>query len=220
MDNLQSLLDFSSYKTKSEIFLHAHVIAESVLLHWQFKSLKGSFHTIESIEFYIIAPNVFEDDSEFGGATHKRREQLSSGKFYIHTKSKGDRWTLPIFNRHGIDITSGNPETGTYAGILIRHLGGTNHRDGSGLALRAILRGHSGFEPMPRGPKNTCWTNVEAKILTDLNNADIFENSTGIILVRKKRPYPERFKIKTNKRIGIENTRFADELLQFSLESR
>ncbi|AGH95091.1 hypothetical protein [Pseudobdellovibrio exovorus] len=216
MSTLKALLSFSHVRTHQEALVHARTIAEELLLNWKIKSACGSLHTFEGLEFYLSIPHVLEDDVDNAGASHKRKEQLTSSRFYVHTKSKGDRWSLPIFNRHGVDITCGNPDLGIYAGILIRHIGGKNHQDGSGRALRVLLRGDIGFLPISRKktPQNFGWSEKEKMILQELNGADIFRNSTGIELVPSSRDFTD-LKIIAKKRIGIEKTKYANELLRF-----
>lgn len=216
METLKSLLNFSHVKTHQEVLAHARKISEELLLNWKIKSLTGSLHTFEGLEFYLTIPHVLEDDVDNKGASHKRKEQLTSARFYVHTKSKGDRWSLPIFNRHGVDITCGNSDLGIYAGILIRHLGGKNHRDGSGRALRVLLRGDDGFLPITRkkAPQHFGWSETEKEILQKLNGAHIFNNATGIALIRSARDSSD-LKIVEKKRVGIDKTKYADELLRF-----
>lgn len=220
-EQLQQLLDFSKTTDKQSVFDHANNIAKELLLNWQIRSESESLHTLEALEFYLIIPNLFEDDRKKEvngkrGATHKRMEQLESGTFYVHTKSAAS-WTLPIFNRQGIDITCGNKSKDIYGGILIRHVGGINNKDGSGRALRVILRGDSGHAPIPRSSDKFGWSNTEKEVLKKLNGANIFSNQTGIRLIRRPSNQSTR-EVLSEKRIGIEGTIYADERLRFFLK--
>lgn len=225
-NRLLGLLDFSQVQNEGDVFEQAQKIAEELLLNWQIKSNERSLFSIEAIEFYLIIPDVFEDDANAQpkGATHGRPEQLSQGKFYVHTKSKKG-WTLPTFNRHGIDITCGKETRGSddktkgriYGGILLRHIGGQDHKDGSGRALRVLLRGEAGHKTIAHESDEHGWSDEEKEILEKLNQSDIFENDLGIELVYSPRPKEERVQIVSGRRIGIEETRFADAKLRFFL---
>lgn len=137
--HLLKLLDFSHVKNVTQLREHAAQIAVEIMQNWELVSFNQS-RRILALEFYLIIPGIFEDDSTTlvagkKGAAHKRFEQLSCGHFHFHfhTKSKGEKWSPPIFNRHGVDITCGTKEKGIYGGILLRHLSGENCQDGSGL---------------------------------------------------------------------------------------
>ncbi len=215
---LMEILDFSNVKNENDVLARAQKVASELLLNWQIRSSKKTLHSIEAVEFYLIIPGKFEDDANAQpkGATHRRPEQLSKGKFYVHTKSKAG-WSLPIFNRHGIDITCGNGALGIYGGILLRHLGGHGNKDGSGRALRVLLRGEAGHRSIPQGSKEAAWSDEEREILKKLNQADIFDNELGIELVFSPRPNDKKVQISSGKRIGVDKTRFANVNLRFFL---
>lgn len=208
-------LDFAKCKTLKDTLQKAEVIATELILHYKIESYKNTLHTIEALEFYLVIPQILEDDVGTGGASHKRIEQLTSSCFYVHTKSKGENWSLPIFNRHGIDITCGDARKNIYGGILLRHLGGKNHSDGSGKALRVLLRGDAGHKKISRDSSEFGWSEKEKKILCELNGKNIFENDVGIKLVRSDRHDIDKIKIVAAKRVGIEKTKFAELKLRF-----
>ncbi|MBK7962454.1 MAG: hypothetical protein IPK04_15460 [Bdellovibrionales bacterium] len=215
-NRLIEILDFSKVQNVNDVLVQAQEIASELLLNWQIRSSKKTLHSIEAVEFYLIIPGIFEDDANAQpkGATHRRPEQLSQGRFYVHTKSKAG-WSLPIFNRHGIDITCGNGAIGIYGGILLRHLGGHGNKDGSGRALRVLLRGEDGHRTISQGSNEAAWSDEEREILKKLNQADIFENELGIELVFSSRPIDKKAQILSGKRIGVDKTRFANVNLRF-----
>ena len=82
---------------------HAAMVAFEIMNNWELISFNES-RRILALEFYLIIPGIFEDDSTVyidgkNGAAHKRFEQLSAGHFHFHTQSKGEKWTPPILNR-------------------------------------------------------------------------------------------------------------------------
>lgn len=205
---LLGLLDFTKIKDLSAVQNQAHLIAQELLSNWSIVGLGGTARII-AIEFYLHIPGIFEDN-----ASHNRLEQLSHAKFYFHTKSKGEKWSPPIFNRHGLDITCGNSKHGIYAGILLRHLAiGPNHRDGSGLALRSLLRGAAGFDKTKSGSVEFGWKQSELEIMKSLNHQSIFGHDIHL----EYRPIIPRPKIIALPRVGIAKTRFADEPLRFKV---
>src|SRR6056297_1542429 len=152
---LLDLLSFSDCKNEDDVLKKSSAIANELIKNWKIVTKNGE-RRLWGLEFYLFIPGVFEDE-----AAHCRKEQLNSGTFYFHTKSKDPKdWTPPIFNRHGVDITCGNGEK-IYGGILLRHLGGEGHRDGSGLALRSLVRGDKGFNPIKRGAPESKWSEEE-----------------------------------------------------------
>lgn len=205
---LLHLLDFTQVKNLSKVRDQAHLIAQELLSNWSIAGLGGTAR-IMAIEFYLHIPGVFEDN-----ASHNRLEQLSHAKFYFHTKSKGEKWSPPIFNRHGLDITCGNGERGIYAGILLRHLAiGPLHRDGSGLALRALMRGEAGFEKIVAGSPEFGWKAAELEVMRKLNHQSIFGHEIHLEYSPREKPLI----ISALPRIGIAKTRYASELLRFKV---
>lgn len=202
--HLEKLLDFSHCNSKENVLNHAQIVAIELMNNWKIVSLKGE-RRFWGLEFYLTIPRVFADS-----ATHEREEQFEKGTFYFHTKSKGG-WTPPIFNRHGVDITCGNKDRGIYGGILLRHLGGEGHRDGSGLALRSLVRGDQGFRPIKRGDLNSKWSKDEISFFHRVNNNSIFNDEMFL----QHNPLPEKIEIESVKRVGIEKTNFSEELLGF-----
>lgn len=211
---LLKLLDFSHVRNIHELREHAAKIAFELMSNWELISFVESRRFL-GLEFYLIIPQIFEDDSTAigikKGAAHKRLEQLSSGNFYFHTKSKGEKWSPPIFNRHGVDITCGNKEKEIYGGILLRHLSGKDSLDGSGRALRAILRGDKGFQPVKLKSTDFGWSKKEIELIKREHNTSIFEGEIKLSWA----PLKNSIEIKRLPRVGIENTRYANELLRF-----
>ncbi len=203
--NLREKLSFSHCKDISAILAHSYLIAEELMNNWKIVSKKGE-RRFWGLEFYLHIPGIFEDD-----ATHKRIEQLNSGTFYFHSKSKGycadtgkPNWTYPIFNRHGVDITCGDQQH-IYGGILLRHLGGEGHRDGSGLALRSLMRGDAGFKPIKRGSPEHGWSGEEKAIFERMNNQPIFGGEISL----EHDPLSKSIIPQKIPRIGIKKTKFA-----------
>lgn len=212
-ENLKKMLDFTRCDSKEKVLAHASDIATELIRNWEIVTPKGKRRFL-GVEFYLKVPGVFEDD-----ATHEREEQLESGTFYFHTKSKNENgWTPPIFNRHGVDITCGDNDSGIYGGILLRHLSGSGHRDGSGLALRSLVRGDDGFKSIKRGTPENGWSADEINFFRqekENENLSIFEGEMYL----QPASLPTEVEIIGVKRVGIEKTKFADELLGFRCEN-
>lgn len=205
MNKLLSLLDYTKVISPSDVVTHSQVIAEELIRNWKIKSF-GQERAFLGLEFYIYIPEIFEDT-----AVHQRREQLETGTFYFHTKSKGEKWSPPIFNRHGVDITCGNKDRKIHGGILLRHLGGEGHTDGSGYALRSIMRGDEGFKKIPHGLGLNTWTDSEKEFFKRFNNHAIVGGEIELVW----RPGHYSGKITSHERIGIENKSHAKEKLRF-----
>lgn len=201
---LENLLDFSRCDSKEKVLSHAEVIARELINNWEIVSPGGKRRFL-GLEFYLIIPDIFVDD-----ATHERCEQQKSGTFYFHTKSQ-KKWTPPIFNRHGVDITCGNEMHRIYGGILLRHLSGNGHKDGSGLALRSLVRGDKGFKTIARGTPENKWSEDEISFFNTENESSIFEGEMYL----QHAPLTEEAGIVSVKRVGIDKTIFADERLGF-----
>ncbi len=204
VSQLKGLFNFDCCNSRDKVLSHAGLVARELMNNWKIISPYGERRFL-GLEFYLIIPEVFVDD-----ATHARREQLESGTFYFHTKSKG-QWTPPIFNRHGVDITCGNKDCGIYGGILLRHLGGEGHRDGSGVALRSLVRGDQGFKPIKRGSPLGKWSNAEIDFFNRENSSSIFNGPMRV----EYDPLIEKIEVTPVARIGLGNKQFAKELLGF-----
>ena len=202
--NLLKLLSFAHCQNKEGVLRHASSVARELILNWKIITPTGE-RRILGLEFYLNIPGIFIDSS-----THKRDEQLDRGTFYFHTKSKNPNWTPPIFNRHGVDITCGDKAYGIHGGILLRHLGGLGHRDGSGLALRCLVRGDKGFLPIKRGFPNQ-WSENEIAFFKKMNAASVFGHAMYLAYA----PLSEKVKITKRPRIGIESSNHAQEPLGF-----
>lgn len=202
--NLLKLLSFAHCQNKEGVLRHASSVARELILNWKIITPTGE-RRILGLEFYLNIPGIFIDSS-----THKRDEQLDRGTFYFHTKSKNPNWTPPIFNRHGVDITCGDKAYGIHGGILLRHLGGLGHRDGSGLALRCLVRGDTGFLPIKRGCPNQ-WSVSEIAFFKKMNAASVFGHAMYLAYA----PLSEKVKITKRPRIGIESSNHAQEPLGF-----
>ncbi len=205
---LIDLLDFETCESEEEVLEKAELIASELINNWKIKTKRGE-HRFLALEFYLCIPNLIEDS-----AVHCRDEQLNSGTFYFHTKSKFPNWSPPIFNRHGVDITCGNREKGIYGGILLRHISGEKTQDGSGRALRGIVRGDKGFETVKRGSSEAKWSEEEKDFFKRINNQSIFGNEIQLIY----EPITPKLKLRSIKRIGIENTSHANLNLRFICE--
>ncbi|MBA2404638.1 MAG: hypothetical protein H0V66_07695 [Bdellovibrionales bacterium] len=219
--HLLTMLDFSHVKNVHEVREHAAEIAFEIMNNWELVSFDQT-RRILALEFYLIIPKIFEDDSTvtdlvtgIKGAAHKRFEQLTPGCFYFHTKSKGEKWSPPIFNRHGVDITCGDKEKEIYGGILLRHLSGANNQDGSGRALRAILRGDKGFDPIQSSSKDFGWSEQELALIKKMHHQSIFDGDIRFVWA----PLENKVELKRLTRIGIDKTKFANELLRFVVKS-
>lgn len=153
------------------------------------------------LEFYIFIPDHFEDDS-----VHCRPEQLDCGTFYFHTNAKAPNWAPPIINRHKIDITYKNKSLGIYRDILLKHLDREGNKDGSGLALRSIMRGDSGFQSIPRGSAHSNWSAEEIEFFKSRNETSIFNRDLKII----PREVETLIKPKQVLRVGVEKTNFGN----------
>lgn len=205
--NLLDLLSFAHCQNKVDVLWHASIIAGELMQNWKIVTPTGARRFL-GLEFYLNIPDILIDS-----ATHKREEQLQRGTFYFHTKSRNPNWTPPIFNRHGVDITCGDKKRDIHGGILLRHLSGVGHRDGSGLALRCLVRGNKGFAPIKRGSPGQ-WSNIEIAFFKKMNAVSIFGHEMYLTYA----PFPEKLKIKKKPRIGIENSNYAQENLGFSVE--
>lgn len=194
-NELLNNLRFINCKTRNDVFLHVDKLAKELITNWKIVTPKGE-HRFLGLEFYLIIPNLFVDPS-----THKRDEQLESGTFYFHSNSKGD-WTPPIINRHGVDITCGDVKRGIYGGILLRHISGEGHRDGSGLALRSLVRGDDGFKKIPRGSHDSKWSEEEKAFLEDMNRKSIFDNEIYL----KHCPLLEEVSIAGVERVNVDDS--------------
>lgn len=177
-------------------------------------NLLNEYKRINTIEFYISC-EAFPDGRSKGGATHERIEQKKANTFYVHTRSKSG-WTMPIFNRHGIDITCGSENC--YGGILLREIEnpfqGCKDKEGSGRTLRALLRGDSGYETLQRGSNSAHWSEDERNILSGLNGANIFNNKMNITI---KQVEARQVEIYRGPREGISKTRFASLPFRYSI---
>lgn len=207
-DELLNLLSFTNCRSKAEVLLHAKVIASELIQNWKIVSQAGE-RRFYGLEFYVNIPDIFEDE-----ATHQRNEQLERGTFYFHTKTKNPKWSPPIFNRHGIDITCGDKVRNIHGGILLRHLGGVGHKDGSGLALRSLARGDDGFKTIKRGSQGSKWSEEEVSFFERMNSKPVF----GKEMYLGYDPLNEKVKVKEVPRIGISNTNYAQEELGFMRE--
>jgi len=211
-EDLLKLLSFAHCANKTEILSHAQDIAIELIRNWKIVTPWGE-RRFWGLEFYLRIPKIFEDE-----APHSRRDQLDRGTFYFHTKAKGesikDR-TPPIFNRHGVDITCGDDfddeGKNIYGGILLRHLGGAGHRDGSGLALRSLVRGDDGFKPVKRGSQNNKWSVEEISFFERMYGRSIFGSEMHL----EYAPLDEVIKVDAVARIGIDKTNYATENLGF-----
>jgi len=205
---LSDLLSFEDCKCIKDVFDRAELIADHLISNWKIITPLGE-HRFLGLEFYIYIPNVFEDS-----AVHCRDEQFNSSTFYFHTKSKFPKWSPPIFNRHGVDITCGSREKGIYGGVLIRHISGENSHDGSGRALRGIVRGNKGFEAIPRGSLEANWSQEEKDFFKRMNNHSIFGGDLKLVYD----PIQPKLKIKPCRRVGVENTSHGELNLRFICE--
>ncbi len=207
-DYLQSILSFAHCRKKEDVLSQSAVIAKELIQNWKIVSPAGERRFL-GLEFYLFIPEIFEDD-----ATHTREEQLELGTFYFHTKSKAG-WTPPIFNRHGVDITCGydygDEQRDIYGGILLRHLSGVGNRDGSGLALRSLVRGDRGFESIKRGSAESRWSEGEIDFFSRTNNKSVF----GSEMYLQHDPLSEKIVVDSAERVGIKKTKFATEELRF-----
>lgn len=203
-DRLKRLLTFAHCGDEKQVLDRAVEVAAELLRNWTIVTPQGQRRFL-AVEFYLFIPGIFEDD-----AVHCRKEQLERGTFYFHTRSKGD-WTPPIFNRHGVDITCGDFVRGIYGGILLRHLSGRGNRDGSGVALRSLVRGDSGFRPVKRGSDLSGWSEGEIGFFRRMNGRDIFGNEMYLI----PSPSDRDVEIVALPRIGIDGTRYSDKKLRF-----
>jgi hypothetical protein len=206
-DELLRLLSFAKCRDKGDVLRQASVIARELMQNWKIVSPKGE-RRFWGLEFYISIPDIFEDN-----ATHQRNEQLERGTFYFHTKTKNPNWSPPIFNRHGVDITCGDKDRDIHGGLLLRHLGGAGHRDGSGLALRSLVRGNEGFKPIKRGSPAK-WSKEEVSFFEQMNSKPVF----GHEMYLEFDPLSEEVKIQEVTRVGIDSTNYAQEKLGFMRE--
>lgn len=78
-------------------------------------------------------------------------------------------------------------------------------------ALRAILRGEKGFQPVPSKSKDFGWSEKELKLITKMHQTSIFDGEIRLSWA----PLKAQIEIGKLPRVGIEKTRFADELLRF-----
>lgn len=205
-NELLELLDFSHCNNKKEVLQHSEDVAEELINNWKIVSPKGERRFL-GLEFYLYIQGVFPDD-----ATHCHDSQLDSGTFYFHTRSKHPQWSPPIFNRHGIDITCGNRKRGIYGGILLRHLGGVGNRDGSGYALRSLIRGDEGFKKIARGSEESGWSGSEDIFFREMNRKSIFGHKLHLAYA----PTIEKVKPETATRVGLNKKKqYAQEPLRF-----
>lgn len=204
-NELKSLLSFAHCIDEEDVQKKAKEIATELILNWKIVT-PLSERRFWGLEFYVHIPNdVFEDD-----AAHCREEQLEAGTFYFHTKSK-KKWTPPIFNRHGVDISCGDIGKNIHGGILMRHLGGEGNRDGSGVALRSLVRGDEGFKRIKRGSSEAKWTEEEVSFFKRLNSECIF----GCEMYLAYSPLDKKAEVSALPRIGIDGTRYFDKKLRF-----
>ena len=124
---------------------------------------------ITALELYLYRSGIWPDESTHG-FRFGTREQLERGTWYLHRDGG-----LPP-KRLGIDITAGSHNPEIHVGFLIAAIGG---KDGSGRAVKAILRGHS---------DNGDWkySDGEKKFLShDIHKRSIRAGQPNLRLVRR-----------------------------------
>lgn len=157
---------------------------------------------ITAIEFYFYHEKHWPDE-----AAHRHEMQLTCGNFYVHHAPK---FRAP--NYAGIDIAWGNRDGNIYGGILIREL---DHRDGSGLAIRALIRGEKGLVPVPsvEGHPLLKWSGDEKELLEKIHGSSVFDVHSPVHLIKALDDAALRFS--TRKRVGIDGKNYADMLLNY-----
>jgi hypothetical protein len=186
------LLNFSNADTRDKILNQFHEVSQKLLCEYALAAFDHIFR-ITAVELYLWIPGRFEDPF-----THKNLRQRECGTFYAH----GNGRRAP--NYSGIDLTCGNNALGHYGGILIRQL---EHQGGSGTAMKAIIRGTSGFTKTSRQDSKLkslrTWSDSEKTRLKLVDGCDAFEGP--VRLVPKAQPdklslcFRKRFGLKLNK---------------------
>ena len=90
-DELLNLLSFEHCRNENDVCAHGLKVATELINNWKIVAPSGERRFL-GLEFYIHIKGVFEDD-----AVHRRKEQLKNGRFYFHTKSKGN-WSPPLLS--------------------------------------------------------------------------------------------------------------------------
>jgi hypothetical protein len=165
------------------------------MLRYQLRGLKA-VHDITALEFYVSSPDYCDD------ANHCHPGQLLYGRWYVHTEANHQSFKAP--RECGLDLTLGSSSSAIHAGMLIRQL---DFDGGSGKAIMKMIRGAEA------GEGNLEWSEREENLLQNLQGQDAFTARIRL----EKREKPRKGEIVAKKRIGIEGTSHADELLHFSL---
>ena len=196
---IMELFNLNKMASEEELLIRLDKIAIHVLRQWAILNGKGEERRINTIEFYVSLPEIFEDiaksdlTSKGKGFSHGRDEQSRFLRFYVHTKKKNPLWSAPAITRGGIDITFGNNnKKSIYASFLIREIVNEDNKDSlqnvkSANTLRAILRGDEGYERLNENSEKLQWSNFEKKLLSEMNDSNIFDNSTDIKIIEKEK---------------------------------
>jgi len=79
------------------------------------------------------------------------------------------------------------------------------------MGIRSLVRGDKGFKTIARGTPENKWSEDEISFFNKENNGSIFEGEMYL----QYAPLAEEAEIVSVKRVGIDKTNFADELLGF-----
>jgi hypothetical protein len=127
--------------------------------------LDKKFMRVTALELYLHCKNWPDPN------TDKHCEQLSSATWYIRRRGSNA-------NTSRVDITAGSRCQNIHCGLLVRGIDGT---DGSGKALRRILRGE-------RHIPGRSWLPDEINILEQIHGSSVFSGS--LRLIRREEPHP------------------------------
>jgi hypothetical protein len=142
--------------------------ARSIML--EYKLVRADYcWDVTALELYLYRSGIWPDESTHG-FRFSTSEQLERGTWYLHRDGK----LAP--KRLGIDITAGSRDPEIHAGFLIAAIG---ENDGSGHAVKAVLRGHS-------NNGNWNYSEEEKKLLTeDIHKRSIHAAHPNLRLVRR-----------------------------------
>jgi hypothetical protein len=104
---------------------------------------------ITSLELYLYCKAWSDPNAD------RSKEQKGCGTWYVHRNGT-------LANNSRVDITAGDEAEDIHCGLLVR---GVDGRDGSGRAIKKIIRG---YEPSPQS-----WSPPEIDILDQINGAEI-----------------------------------------------
>lgn len=173
--------DFCGVSDVDEIQRRFHRSAEAIMLkhnlvfgHFE----KKRYMRITGLELYLHC-NAWADPN-----TDRCDKQKMSNTWYVRRRGKNA-------NTSRIDITAGSADQNIYCGLLLRGVDGT---DGSGKAIKKILRGYA--------PSRWDWEDNEITVLDEIDGASV----TDGLLRLEPRVEPYQGKLAFQMRVGLEHS--------------